>query len=93
MTACPEALPMEKPYWVVSWQAGGLVGCQICEVDPVPGGYEDILRFDVPMADTSSMALSQTLQQLKCDPSLHNHYPLGSLHAQLLTWIQNKNRI
>lgn len=55
---------------VVSRKAGWLIGGQVSEVDPVPGGDEDILRLDVPMADSSSMALSQTLQQLKGYPAL-----------------------
>ena len=60
-----------RAYWIVGRKARRLVGGQVSEVHPVPGGDEDIFGLDVAMADSGCMALSQSLQQLVCYPALH----------------------
>lgn len=45
-------------HWVVSWQLDWLIGGEISQVDPVPGGDQHILTLDVTMTYASLMALS-----------------------------------
>lgn len=43
---------------------------KIGEVDPVPSSDEDILGFNVPMMNPSSVAVAKAAKKLECNPAL-----------------------
>lgn len=49
---------MQATYRVISWQPNWLVGGEVSQVDPIPGGDQHILTLDVAMTNSSLMALS-----------------------------------
>ena len=57
-------------YWIVSGDESGLVTSKIRQKYPVPGRDQDIFAFHVPMAHIPFMALGNSVEQLKCNPSL-----------------------
>lgn len=59
-------------YRVVGRQPDWLVGGKVSQVDPIPGGDQHILTFDIAMTYSSLMTLSQSMQQLESNPMLHH---------------------
>lgn len=57
-------------YRVVCWEIGWLVRGKVSKQDPMPRGDQNILTFDVPMADTLLMTLCHSVEKLKSDPVL-----------------------
>ena len=55
---------------VVEREVRGLVGCKVGEVDPVPGGDEDVLGFDVAVRDLAGARVAEGGQHLVRDPLL-----------------------
>lgn len=79
-----------KTYRVVSLEPYWLVGCKICQVYPVPGCDQHILAFDITMAHTPLMTLSQGVQQLKCNPVLQQP---DSGYSASIAWQTHQNQI
>ena len=59
------------PYRVICWEIGWLVRGKVSQQNPVPGGDQNVLAFDVSVADALLMALRDCMKQLKSNPVLH----------------------
>ena len=59
-----------RAHRVVGWQVRRLVGGKVRQEQPVPGGDQDVLALDVPVADALLVALRHRMQQLERDPVL-----------------------
>ena len=57
---------------VVEWKVSRLVGSEVGDIDPVPGGNEDILTFDIPVRYLAVTCIAESCKDLESDPFLLN---------------------
>ena len=55
---------------VVEGEISRFIGSEIGDINPVPGGDEDVLAFDISMRDLAVAGITQSCKYLKCDPFL-----------------------